>query len=109
MDVVWHDEYFPPTTSDYVWLEEVGRRRWIVITHDARTVKRPSERQALINAQVGCFVLDGGSAKRWGKVMILGAAWRKIDAVMNNEAPPYVWQRKQSGAWVRRRLSLQAP
>lgn len=104
MDVTWHDQHFPPTTRDEDWLAEAGRNGWVVLTHDTQIIERAAERQALVNARVGCFVLDGGSARRWEKVMILGAAWRKIDTVISSEDPPYLWQRRPSGMWVRRRL-----
>ena len=31
-----HGDHFAPDTPDEAWLAEVGRRGWIVLTHDRR-------------------------------------------------------------------------
>ena len=101
MDVTWHDEHFAPTTSDEEWLTEAGRRGWIVITHDTKIAVNQSERRAVIDAGVQCFVLDSGSARPWVKALTLGAAWAKITAVLNKEPPPFIWQRRPARGWIR--------
>lgn len=42
------------------WLQEVGRRGWIVLTKDHRIRYRGPELAALQQAQVRAFVLTGG-------------------------------------------------
>src|SRR5690348_8374043 len=52
-----HDDYFPPNAKDEDWLTQVGRNGWIVLTKDHRIRYRNLEREALMNAGVGAFIL----------------------------------------------------
>ena len=62
-----HDDLFAPNVADVVWLAEVGRRGWIVLTKDARIRKRIIERQALKATAVHTFFMGNGC--RGGAVM----------------------------------------
>jgi hypothetical protein len=57
-----HDDHFDPDTPDQVWLRAVGRRKWFALTHDSRIRYRPNERDAVLAARVGLFVLVGRAA-----------------------------------------------
>ena len=52
-----HDEFFPQDAKDEVWLGEVGRRGWVVLTKDKHIRYRQVEIQALLAAKVRAFVL----------------------------------------------------
>src|SRR6266446_8841705 len=52
-----HDDHFPPDAKDEVWLTEVGRRGWVVLTKDDRIRYRITERTAFASAKVKAFVL----------------------------------------------------
>lgn len=52
-----HDDHFRQGTPDEVWLAEVGKRGWIVLTRDKRIRRRATELAALVKAKVGAFVL----------------------------------------------------
>ena len=54
-------DHFPKSTPDMEWLQEVGRRGWIVLSKDKMIRKRKLEREALRNAKVGAFILTSGS------------------------------------------------
>lgn len=56
-DVIWHDDYFRRDTKDVVWLREVGRQGWMIISRDKQLRHRPSEKRALVESGGGCFVL----------------------------------------------------
>ena len=102
LDVAWHDEQgFTPATSDEEWLREAGLHAWTVVTHDTRLVRNLNEREALVAAGVGCFVISGGSADRWSKVRARAAAWPRILSIVANEPIPYVWRHLPSGRWIR--------
>ncbi|GIU99468.1 MAG: hypothetical protein KatS3mg014_1084 [Actinomycetota bacterium] len=47
---------FPADTDDTVWLPEIGRRGWYLVTHDKKIRKKPAEIRALKQAGVGAFV-----------------------------------------------------
>lgn len=59
LDVVAHDDVFPPGTPDEEWLRKAGQQGWIVLTKDKKIRYRKLERRALERAAVGAFVLTG--------------------------------------------------
>jgi len=56
-NVIAHDDLFSQDTDDEVWLEEAGRRRWIVLTKDERIRRKPGEQRAIVQFGARCFVL----------------------------------------------------
>lgn len=56
-----HDDHFIDYTSDRDWLLEVGRRGWFAISKDRRIRYRPNERDAVMQAGVGLFLLIGNA------------------------------------------------
>ncbi|MGO9200748.1 MAG: hypothetical protein ACLQM8_09435 [Limisphaerales bacterium] len=52
-----HDDFFIQDAKDEVWLAEVGRHGWIVLTKDKHIRYREVEIRALLAANVGCFIL----------------------------------------------------
>lgn len=57
--VTIHDDLFPQGTPDVVWLTDVGKRGWLVLTKDKRIRYRAIEQRALVRARVGAFVVTG--------------------------------------------------
>ena len=56
-DVQWLEPRFGPDTPDEEWLAEAGREGWVVVTRDKRIRSRAAERQAILDHDVGCFIL----------------------------------------------------
>jgi hypothetical protein len=56
-----HSDHFPPDTPDAVWLEVVGKRGWIAVTHDHRIRYKPNERDAVLRHGVGLLVVVGAA------------------------------------------------
>ncbi len=54
-----HDDHFDETTSDELWLGEVGRRGWLAFTRDRRIRYRANERDAVMGAGVRLMILIG--------------------------------------------------
>ncbi|MBM4320885.1 MAG: hypothetical protein FJ125_13255 [Deltaproteobacteria bacterium] len=52
-----HGDYFDQDTKDPLWITEVGRRGWFVLSKDGRIKSRTLERNAVREAGVGLFVL----------------------------------------------------
>lgn len=52
-----HDDHFSQDAQDQVWLTEVGKRDWVVLTKDKHIRYRAVETNALISAKVRAFVL----------------------------------------------------
>lgn len=57
-----HDQHFAPSAPDVEWLQEAGRRGWIVVTRDDAIRRRPLERRALLEAGVRVFVVRAPGA-----------------------------------------------
>jgi PIN domain-containing protein len=90
LKVCAHDDHFKQNTPDDVWLRDVGRRRWIVITKDKNIRKRYLERDALVAARVRAFVFTGGQISGVEMGEILVAAIGKIGKLLDSTPPPFV-------------------
>jgi hypothetical protein len=47
--------------ADVTWLEDAGRRGWVVLMKDAEIRRRPAEQRALIDHDVRAFCLSSGN------------------------------------------------
>ncbi len=56
-----HADHFAPDTPDEVWLEEIGKRGWIALTHDRRIRYKPNERDAVMRHRVALLVIVGSA------------------------------------------------
>jgi PIN like domain len=56
-DVLFKHDIFLPGTDDPIWLRRVGAEGWLAITRDAHIRTRPAERAAIMENDVGCFIL----------------------------------------------------
>lgn len=92
---------FSRGTPDEVWLPEVGRRGWIVLTRDKRIRYRTLERVALTAAAVRAFVFTGGNVGAKETAAILVQACRAIDRICRAEQPPFIYHIGLSGKPVR--------
>jgi hypothetical protein len=54
-----HSDYFADDAKDEDWIAEVGKRRWVVVTHDKRIRYKPNELAAVRGAGVAMFVVSG--------------------------------------------------
>nr|QIQ10810.1 hypothetical protein GLBDPPGF_00016 [uncultured bacterium] len=54
-----HLDHFAPDATDESWLEVVGRRGWLAVTHDGRIRYKPNELAAVMRHQVALFVVIG--------------------------------------------------
>jgi hypothetical protein len=59
LSVERHADHFPPDTADEVWLEAVGRRGWVALTHDRRIRYKQNEREAVMRHGVALLVIVG--------------------------------------------------
>ena len=61
LNVERHGDHFAPDTPDEVWLEKVGKRGWIALTHDRRIRYKPNERDAVMRHGVALLVIVGNA------------------------------------------------
>lgn len=83
-----HDDHFAQDALDEVWLPEIGRREWALITKDREIRYRTAEREALLNAGVRAFVLRTRGLSGPENAQILVRALPKmVRFCMGNPAP----------------------
>ena len=61
MNVERHADHFAPDTPDTAWLEVVGERGWIAVTHDRRIRYKPNERDAVMRHGVALLIVVGAA------------------------------------------------
>lgn len=54
-----HGDHFLPDTPDTEWLPKVGRRGWVVITHDERIRYKANELAAVVQHRVAMLLVVG--------------------------------------------------
>lgn len=56
-----HADHFAHDTPDETWLEEIGKRRWIALTHDRRIRYKPNELNAVVQHRVALLAIVGNA------------------------------------------------
>lgn len=59
LQVERHADHFEPNCPDETWLQEIGQRGWIAITHDGRIRYKPNELAAVVQHRVALLVVVG--------------------------------------------------
>jgi len=82
--------HFAAGTADETWLQDVGRREWVVLTKDQRIRRREAEFQALLAANVAAFVLTSGNmtGAAMGQAFVL--AYPRIQKMLRDYERPFV-------------------
>jgi hypothetical protein len=62
-----HDEYFAQDAPDEVWIPEVSKRGWVILTKDKNIRRRHGEREAALLSEARIFTLSSGGMR--GSVM----------------------------------------
>lgn len=85
-----HDDHFPIDCPDAEWLEEVGKRGWVVLSKDKLIRKRNVEKYALINANVATFILTSGNltGEQMGEALV--KAHKKMIRIVENYQRPFI-------------------
>src|SRR5262249_29524490 len=59
LTVARHRDHFRPDCPDTEWLQAVGEKAWIAITHDSRIRYKPNELAAVVRNDVRLLVVCG--------------------------------------------------
>jgi hypothetical protein len=84
-----HDAHFAPSTPDEEWLEFVGRRGWIAITHDKRIRHKPNELSAVMGHRVALLIVVG-KVPFAELARSFGATRTRIERFVAKHSPPYI-------------------
>lgn len=114
LDVAWHmmkqaklgitgpahnDPLFTQEAADDEWLADVGKRGWIVFSHDRKFHKFgfESELSAIKQYDVGCFYLWGANAKKYEKAQCFFRAYDRIIEAIENTPRPFIFDVQKNG------------
>jgi hypothetical protein len=89
LDVRRHADLFPPTCPDEAWLEAIGKRQWVALTHDRRIRYKPNEQAAVIRHGVALLVIIGKAtlpdlAKSFLMTILA------VEAFLDGYSPPFI-------------------
>jgi len=82
-------DHFPADTKDVVWIPEIGKKGWVLVTADLSVQKRNAERIALREANIvtfffGTWFLD---KRKWDQVVWIIKHWRTIEEEAHKTKP----------------------
>jgi hypothetical protein len=89
LQVERHADHFAPDTPDEAWLPEVGRRGWVVLTHDERIRYKPNELSAVMRHGVRLLVVQGQAPYPQLAIWFVQTLPR-IEAFLDAHAAPYI-------------------
>ncbi|MSP62245.1 MAG: hypothetical protein EXR72_18320 [Myxococcales bacterium] len=92
-----HDQNFARDAPDAVWLPEVGRREWAVVTQDDRIRYRVAERTAAANAGVALFIFTGRKMRGPAIGAALVVALPRMLRVLDKQHRPFIAKVTRSG------------
>jgi len=84
-----HDDHFPPNAADEAWLEVVGERGWIALTHNLRIRYTPNERDAVMQHGVALLVIMG-KAPLSELAKSFMATLPRIERFLAGHKPPFI-------------------
>lgn len=84
-----HRDHFRPDCPDEEWLEAVGRKGWIAVTHDARIRYKPNELNAVVRHGVSLLVIVG-RARFADLARNFVATAPRIETFLDQHAPPLI-------------------
>ncbi|MGA2909792.1 MAG: hypothetical protein ABSE36_18985 [Terracidiphilus sp.] len=96
-----HGTFYKPDEDDHVWIPDVARQGWVIISGDKGIEKDGINRQSVIESKAKVFLLDDTSSKgaEWAASLVL-AHKRIVRIAAENRGPFYCTVRKGSDAHV---------
>ena len=84
-----HADHFTEDTPDETWLETVGRRGWIALTHDRRIRYKPNDRDAVTRHGVALLVIVGAAPfPELARAFV--ATLPAIERFLSRNKPPFI-------------------
>jgi PIN like domain len=82
---------FPENTPDTIWIPEVARRGWILVTRDKRIRTRPLEIEALIRTGLPTFIFtQKNDPDMWGWVELIVKRWAEMKVFAASQRRPFI-------------------
>jgi hypothetical protein len=83
--------------KDHVWIPEVARQGWLIITRDRHIQDHPAEIAAVRDhgaKMVALSAADAGSV--WNQLEVVMANWRRLEDLASQPGP-FIWRATRSG------------
>ena len=93
-----HLELFPAGTKDTVFLPEVGKKGWTLLTCDDNMRRRGLEKQAILHHRVRMFAFTSGSLSGSKMARILSVALPNMKRFVKTQHPPFIASITDNGA-----------
>ena len=84
-----HEDHFVHDCADEIWLEGVGRRGWVAVTHDRHIRYKPNELAAVMKQRVALLVVIGKATFPELAASFVATQARIMDFVSRHR-PPYI-------------------
>lgn len=76
------------STLDELWIPQVARQGWLIVTRDKRIQERPAELAAVRAYGARMVALASADAKtRWDQLEVFMSQWRRVEACVEQSAP----------------------
>jgi hypothetical protein len=85
-----HNQVFPDRTPDRVWIPDVAKRGWIIVTRDKRLQTRHIEWMAFLRTKARVLWFKGDRASNVAITEGFLIALPKIDRLSSRLSPPYI-------------------
>jgi len=92
-----HDDHFPQDAPDEHWIEEVGKKGWVVLTKDDRIRYRPAALEAYRRHKVRVFIFGSGEMKAQEMADAFVKALPKISRFASRRTAPFFAGISRSG------------
>jgi hypothetical protein len=93
----YHQQHFPQSCPDDIWLTQVGQWGWIVVGHDSQHHVSEAEISAIKQYNIGCFYMWGASATRWEKMQCFARAYERIVQAEKTTPKPFIFNIRKNG------------
>jgi hypothetical protein len=85
-----HQEHFAQDEDDVVWMPEVARRGWPIISPDIRISRDRLEVDAIMTSRASVFCLSGGHCTSEEKARNFLRCLPQIRKVLESTEPPFI-------------------
>ncbi len=85
-----HADHFKDNAPDYLWLQECGRKNWVVLAKDRNIKRNPLERQALFNAGLAAFFLTKADMTGEDTAVAIIKGLTRIANLLEGERRPFI-------------------
>ena len=85
-----HADHFVHDEHDETWIAEVARRGWFALSQDDRIYRNPVQRDAVIQAGLGYFVLTGANARADDIAANFVATYPAVERFIERTPRPFI-------------------